>query len=75
MSGNVREWCYDWSASISTAENVTDPSDPSGAQTHRVIRGGSWWDGAKYCAVSFRNGYGPDGRINDLGFRVVRNAE
>lgn len=75
MSGNVREWCYDWSASISTAENVTDPSGPSEAQTYRVIRGGSWWDGAKYCAVSYRGGYRPDGRTDDLGFRVVRNVQ
>lgn len=75
MSGNVREWCYDWSASISTAENVTDPSGPSGAQTHRVIRGGSWGDGAFICGVSFRNGYRPDSRTNDLGLRVVRNAQ
>ena len=74
MSGNVWEWCYDWSNSISTG-TVTDPSGPSEAQSDRVRRGGSWAYLACSCAVSYRDNYIPCECDGNLGFRVVRNAE
>ena len=71
MSGNVREWCWDWYGSISSSTDATGSASGSG----RVRRGGSWGSDAYYCAVSRRNYGSPDYRDDYLGFRVVRNAE
>ena len=38
----------------------------------RVVRGGSWFNFASNCAVSYRSGYGAALSGNDLGFRVCR---
>ena len=40
----------------------------------RVSRGGSWGNFTSDCSVASRNGYSPDFRGYNLGFRVVRNA-
>ena len=67
MSGNVWEWCYDFSGTITT----TTPADGASSDDDRVNRGGSW-DGIAYGAsVSFRVGRLPIARNPDLGFRVV----
>ena len=70
MSGNVREWCYDWNGTVSTGEE----SDPTGAASGfgRVYRGGGWNSIAYFASVSNRNNYGPPSRSSSLGFRVVR---
>jgi formylglycine-generating enzyme required for sulfatase activity len=70
MSGNVYEWCSDWSS-------LTYPSgenNPTGASSgsNRVSRGGSWLNPAYGCRVSSRDVYTPSGRSSYLlGFRVV----
>ena len=74
MSGNVWEWCWDWSGSISTSETVTDPCGASPGSS-RVRRGGSWYYGAYCCSVSYRYGGDPYSRFNYVGFRLVRSAE
>ena len=68
MSGNVREWCYDWYDTITTA------TAPQGASSgvFRVIRGGSWGSGANSASVSFRYYSYLYYRVGGLGFRVVR---
>lgn len=70
MSGNVFEWCLDW---YSDSYNVNDTNNPAGPSSgsYRVFRGGSWNRSAGNCRVSFRNGYSPSVRRNNLGFRVV----
>jgi formylglycine-generating enzyme required for sulfatase activity len=66
MHGNVWEWCRDCYAE--KLPGGTDPFVETGLG--RVIRGGSWGDGAGICRSAYR-GYGPGDRYNDLGFRVA----
>ncbi len=69
MSGNVWEWCYDWSGTITT----TTPADGATSGSNRVLRGGSWSNSASSASVSSRNsGSSPRSRGSGLGFRVVR---
>lgn len=69
MSGNVWEWCSDWSGDYSS-NSQTNPTGPSSGQ-YRVLRGGSWDGGARHCRVSNRRNGNPSYRYNSYGFRVV----
>ena len=69
MSGNVWEWCLDWYGNYSSASQ-TDPMGP-GSGSLRVLRGGGWRNGARYCRVANRYGDTPDYRSIYYGFRVV----
>ena len=69
MSGNVHEWCQDWYGSYSSSSQ-TNPTGPSSG-SYRVARGGSWYDGARFCRVSNRNFNDPDGSDSYYGFRLV----
>lgn len=65
MSGNVREWCWNW---------YGDGNLDSSSGTYRVVRGGGWIGDVVSSELSYRgkfeaNGFGPD-----QGFRVVRNG-
>ena len=83
MSGNVREWCWDWYGSSSGYPSGTE--DPAGPDTgsERVVRGGKEVSYAPDCTVSGRY-YGnpylhgsnyPSGPIiNFIGIRLVRSA-
>jgi formylglycine-generating enzyme required for sulfatase activity len=71
MHGNVWEWVQDWYTAAyygqSQAENPQGPKD--GAD--RVVRGGSWSRGARYLRVSYRSGYKPGARLDDVGVRCA----
>ena len=69
MHGNVSEWCLDWYDSLSSG--VTDPAGPSSG-SHRVLRGGSWYDFAYFCASSARRNSNPSDESYIFGFRLVR---
>ena len=69
MSGNVLEWCADWSGGYLANQQ----SNPTGAVSgdYRIIRGGSWSDKAQSCRSAFRNWYMPVARYGYLGFRLA----
>ncbi|MCQ2235192.1 MAG: formylglycine-generating enzyme family protein [Paludibacteraceae bacterium] len=56
MSGNVWEWCEDWSDE---------------KKTRRVCRGGAWDFSSEVCGVAQGFSMSPSDRSDDLGFRLV----
>lgn len=68
MHGNVWEWCSDtWERNLGL-EHVIDPLTAGGG--YRVVRGGSWDDRGYSVRSAFRDWLEPDGRLDDLGFRL-----
>lgn len=73
MHGSVWEWCQDWYGKY-PSNHVTDPKGPSSG-SRRVLRGGRWSLGARFCRSANRYKETPDHWVNFLGFRLVRQAE
>ena len=75
MHGNVWEWVQDWYAEdyYKQFENKT-AKDPAGPETgtNRVIRGGSWGNGATPLRSAYRSSDDPGFADNRLGFRLLR---
>jgi formylglycine-generating enzyme required for sulfatase activity len=69
MSGNVREWCWDWYGDLKT--NVTDPKGSSSGYG-RVWKGGGWIGADFCCEPSYRGSLAANGTGPDQGFRVCR---
>ena len=63
MSGNVREWCWDWSGETIHNDKGED----------RVIRGGGWIGEDVPCEIAYRSSMGAHYIQPDLGLRVCRN--
>lgn len=70
MSGNLREWCWDWHGSYPDGL-ITDYIGPDSGR-YRVLRGGSWYNYASGARVSYRSSYAPDVRSHLIGFRLAR---
>jgi formylglycine-generating enzyme required for sulfatase activity len=70
MSGNVREWCWDWYGDLET--NV---KDPKGSQSgfNRVWRGGGWMSDPRFIESAFRGRLAANGKGPDQGFRLCRD--
>lgn len=75
MSGHLWEWCSDWYGDYSSLPQ----HNPQGATSGnlRVLRGGAWFDEAKYCRVSSRGCWHPNDRIldPDVGLRLALSLE
>ena len=71
MLGNVWEWCHDWAVAY-----PGDEVDPTGAASGsgRVLRGGSWYNSARYVRAAVRYDGSPGYRIRYLGGRVSRSC-
>lgn len=69
MSGNVREWCWDWYGELGVSGT---PAKESGPETGRVWKGGGWLGGDFCCAVSYRGDFEASGKGADQGFRICR---
>ncbi len=68
MSGNVFEWCQDWFGDYSSASQ-TNPQGPATGR-RSVLRGGSWYDDARHCRLSYRDDRGP-GYGHYVGLRLA----
>jgi formylglycine-generating enzyme required for sulfatase activity len=71
LSGNVREFCWDWYGTVGAGELDNYHGGP--AATDRVIKGGDWQNTYLPCEVDRRAYIYPYSAINEYGFRVVRN--
>ncbi len=60
MSGNVREWCWDWFSEVVGSERGTV----------RVWRGGGWLGDAKACETTYRGSFEANSKGFDQGFRL-----
>ncbi|KVL68193.1 hypothetical protein WJ50_06110 [Burkholderia ubonensis] len=75
MGGGVWEWVSDcWHNSYKNAPADGRSWDEPNCQV-RVIRGGSWRDGASYMPVSTRFKYDSSVRYSANGFRVARDLK
>jgi formylglycine-generating enzyme required for sulfatase activity len=68
MHGNLFQWCQDWHGDYPRGD-VVDPQGTDGKKG-RVIRGGSWLHGPKYCRSAFRGWNTPGFRYHAFGFRL-----
>jgi formylglycine-generating enzyme required for sulfatase activity len=74
MTGNVRQWVWDWYDFSYFMSNVgSDPHGPNNA-TQRSTRSGNWNQGPATSKVAYRGSLAPASRSNNLRFRCVLPA-
>ena len=75
MHGNIAEWCHDWYREYYSGSYV-DPVGPSSSERNeRVVRGGSWNNGASGACSAARTSGKPDSAVFTNGLRVVCEFE
>lgn len=73
--GNVFEWCSDWySAQYYSFSPPVDPTGPGTGQD-KIVRGGSWFNSARFCRSAFRSDTTTEKFASDVGFRIVLSIE
>jgi formylglycine-generating enzyme required for sulfatase activity len=71
MLGNVSEWCRDGLRTYGTGAEA-DPHGSLESGGFLVVRGGSWYGGARGARAAYRGQGHPDDRFDYLGFRCAR---
>jgi len=71
MSGNVWEWCSDWYGGAYYQTSQGDNPEGLASGTFRILRGGSWRNGAANLRIARRGWNRPDRGHSHDGFRVV----
>ena len=74
LSGNVWEWVSDWYADSFRRDDVRNPKGPDNG-THKVMRGGGWYDPADRITATKRMYAEPAQRDDEVGFRCASNAK
>jgi formylglycine-generating enzyme required for sulfatase activity len=75
MHGNVGEWVEDdYHGSYEGASNDGSSWIDTPRGSYRVVRGGGWSGGARYCRSAMRDDLMPDDRNGDVGFRLSRSV-
>ena len=75
MHGNVLEWCLDhWHDTYKGAPTDGSAWIEDGNSSLRVLRGGSWFNGPRFCRSAYRIDLEPGFDSYYYGFRVVCSA-
>lgn len=70
MHGNVAEWTLSKNRPYPYRAN-DGRNDPAPSDSHRVVRGGSWYVRPKFATSSYRYAYREYQIVHDVGFRVI----
>ena len=72
-TGNVWEWCYDTTENIEEGKNYIYKAFDASNKSRR-LKGGSWNDISKFCAVLNREINQATDALYFIGFRIVRTV-
>ncbi len=74
ISGNVYEWCWNWSTDNYEEKPVKNPRGPE-TGVAKALRGGSWYDTINLNRLSNRTWLFPQstGTVSDVGVRIGRS--